>query len=333
MKKILITGINGFIGHHMCEAIIKNTDWHIYGMDKLSYASFGFDRLKNINVFDSKRIQLFTFDFNKPIEDYLCHEMNDVNYIVHMGAETHVDRSIENPKPFVMSNVLGTMNILNFARWCKNLEKMIYFSTDEIFGPASCDEVPLGFKEWDRYNSTNPYSASKAAGEELCLAWANTYKLPVTITHTMNVGGERQHPEKYIPSTIRKVYLGEKVLIHSNPERTKAGSRFYIHARNVASAVMFLLDKGNIRDKYNIVGESETDNLKLAQMIASYVGKPLKYELINFHESRPGHDLRYALCGEKLESMGWIIPKKIEVWLEKVVKWSLEKKNKRWINL
>jgi dTDP-glucose 4,6-dehydratase len=251
---------------------------------------------------------------------------NDIDYILHIGAETHVDRSIENPEPFVMTNVVGTMRILDYARTLNNLKKMVYFSTDEVFGPAMNE---TNYKEWDRYNSTNPYSASKAGGEELCLAYANTYKLPIIITHCMNAFGERQHPEKYIPSTIKKILNDEVVFIHSDSTKTKAGSRFYIHCRNIASAILFLLEKSQNRDKYNIVGEKEVDNFDMAEFIARIVDKPLKYEFIDFHSSRPGHDLRYSLCGEKMQQLGWHIPKTFEESLEKTIKWYLN--NQKWL--
>lgn len=326
--KILITGGNGFIGHHLCEHILKNTDWEIDVMDKLNYASAGYERLKEVKCYDDKRIRHFCHDFTQPITEGLLTELQDVDYIVHMGAETHVDNSISFPESFVRSNVLGTMEILQFARKCPNLKKMIYFSTDEIFGPA-----PKGtaYKEWDRYNSTNPYSASKAGGEELCMAWANTFKVPVLVTHTMNVFGERQHPEKFIPMTIRKILNGETVTIHSDPSKTIPGSRFWIHARNVASAVMFLLINGAVRDKYNIVGDEELNNLELALYISDVLGMELDYDMVDFHSSRPGHDLRYALDGTKLKEMGFKYPKSFHESLTKTIQWTME--NARWLQL
>ena len=160
-----------------------------------------------------------------------------------------------------MDNVVGTCNILNFAREIhenKGLERFLYFSTDEVFGPAP---FGINYKENDRYNSTNPYSATKAGGEELAVAYENTYYLPVYITHTMNVFGERQHPEKYIPMCIKKIRDGEIVTIHSDSKKKIPGSRHYIHAEDVASAIYFLLtqnikndlDWGNAKcPKFNI---------------------------------------------------------------------------------
>jgi len=318
--KILITGGCGFIGHHIVEHIIKNTNWHIVIFDKLSYASNGFDRLRDINVFDEKRVNILTVDFSRKISDGIMKETSDIDYILHLGAETHVDNSIKDPESFVITNVLGTMYMLDYARSLKKLKRFIYFSTDEVFGPA-----PEGifYKEWDRYNSTNPYSATKAGGEELSLAYANTYKLPVIITHTMNVFGERQHPEKFVPMTVKKILNNETVLIHSDQTKTKPGSRFWIHARNVASAILFLLEKSEIREKYNIVGEKEVNNLEMAQFIAKALNKKLKYRMVDFHSSRPGHDLRYALDGTKLKKMGWKTPVNFEGSLKKTIKWMI----------
>lgn len=329
--KILVTGGNGFIGHHFCEHVLKNTNWDIIIIDRLSYAANGFDRLRDVNCYDNTRITHFCNDFTISISEGLLVELQNIDYIVHMGAETHVDNSILNPEMFVRTNVLGTMNMLEFARKCKYLKKFIYFSTDEIFGPAPLETVPNGYKEWDRYNSTNPYSASKAGGEELCLAWANCYKVPVVITHTMNVFGERQHPEKFIPKVISQILKNKMITIHSDPTKTIPGSRFWIHARNVAESILFLIDKAPLREKFNIVGEKEVNVLEMAQFIARIMGKDLKYEMVDHHSSRPGHDLRYALDGQKLEEMGHKYPKTFEESLTKTIKWTLD--HPKWLKV
>ena len=145
----------------------------------------------------------------------------------------------------------------------------------------------------------------------------------------MNVFGERQHPEKFIPKIINAVRNEETIKIHSNKDKTKAGSRYWIHARNVAEAVLFLLSRGENRDKYNIVGEVEVDNLEMAQAVAEIMGKELKYEMVDFHSSRPGHDLRYALDGTKMSNMGWDLPIDFKKSLKNTVEWSLE--NKEWL--
>jgi dTDP-glucose 4,6-dehydratase len=212
----------------------------------------------------------------------------------------------------------------------------VYFSTDEVFGPAP---KGVSYKERDRYNSTNPYSATKAAAEEMCVAFENTYNLPIVVTHTMNVFGQRQHPEKFIPLCIQKIRDGETVYIHSNPERTEAGSRHYIHAADVADGMMFILglnteslekDYGGAKcPKFNLVGPEEIDNLTLAKIIAQAVGKELNYELVDFHSSRPGHDLRYAMSGDYLRELGWEPQLKLTERIHEVVRWTLA--NERWL--
>jgi len=235
-----------------------------------------------------------------------------------------------------MDNVVATCNILDYARGLDHLERFVYFGTDEVFGPAP---KGIDYKENDRYNSTNPYSASKAGGEELAVAFENTYGLPVYITHTMNVFGQRQHPEKYIPKCIKNIRDGRPITIHSDPTKTIPGSRHYIHAEDVSDALLFLLQQPTVVEsnwggakcpKFNIVGAEELNNLELAKLIAEAQGKDLIYELVDFHSARPGHDLRYALSGEKMKKMGWE-PQNIRSRITEVVEWTLA--NERWIEL
>ena len=251
---------------------------------------------------------------------------DDVNIIIHMAAESHVDNSIEEPRLFFHNNINGTVEMLEYARTLNDLEMFFYFSTDEVYGSA-----PHGtaYKEWDRHRPTNPYSASKSAAENICVAYENTYKIPLMSINVMNAFGGRQHVEKYIPKTIKNVLLGNEVLVHSYPDKKQAGSRFYIHARNIAAALLFLLQKGKIGEKYNVVGEKEVDNLQLAKIIADVIGKPLNYKMVDFHSSRPGHDLRYCLSGEKMEALGWKIPVNFEDSFKATVEWTIA--NPEWL--
>ena len=326
--RIIITGACGFIGHHFLQHVLKNTDWDIVAIDKLSYSSKGLQRLREIGALDNDRVKMLTWDLCQPISDGMFLEINDVQIIVHMAAETHVDNSIEKPVECIHNNVVSTVHMLEYARKLQGLEKFLYFSTDEVFGPAMGDTL---YGEWDRHNPTNPYSASKSAAENICLSYQNTYKTPVMICNVMNVFGERQYVEKFIPLCIRKLTLGETIEIHSYPGCTRPGSRFYIHARNVASAVMFLIANGQVGEKYNISGEKEVDNLELASTIARIMGKELKTEMVDFHAKRPGHDLRYGLDGSKLKNMGWMLPVSFEQSLEKMIKWTLADSNRHWL--
>lgn len=328
-KYVLITGGAGFVGHHLADYILKNTNWQIAILDRLSYASFGLNRLKEIKALNNKRVKIFTANFVNPINEGLQQELGMPDYIIHLGAETHVDNSIACPEPFVFNNVVGTMRILDYARAVReNLKWFVYFSTDEVFGPAPSQ---VRFKEWDCYHSRNPYAATKAAGEELCLAYSNTYQLPIIIIHCMNIFGERQHPEKFIPKVIRSILKQEKILIHADPSKTYSGSRFWIYAGNVAQAILFLLEQASISDKFNLVGAREINNLELAQIIAKIIGKPLLYELTDYHSSRPGHDLRYALDDTKMKKMGWSAPININESLRRVVEWTI--KHPQWLLL
>ena len=325
--KILITGGCGFIGHHFVEHIFKNTEWEIIIIDKLSYASNGFERLRDTDTLNDPRIKIFTNDLINPLPEGIVKEIGkDVNYIVHMAAETHVDNSIKNPKFFMDNNIQSTVNLLEYARTLTQLHAFFYFSTDEVFGPALGDTL---YKEWDRHKPTNPYSASKSAAEQICVAYENTYKIPLMIVNVMNAFGERQHVEKFIPLCIKKLLNKETVYIHSYPNKELSGTRFYIHGRNISAAVLFLINNGEIGEKYNISGEKEVSNLEMAQMIAKFMNKDLKFEMVDFHSDRPGHDLRYGLDGSKLFNMGFKLPLNFDESLQKVVEWTLN--NKKWL--
>ena len=337
-KTILITGGAGFIAHHVIDKILSTTDWKIVTLDRLDFSG-NLNRLNEIVISypesERKRVKVVHHDLKAELNPEITATIGNVDYISHLAAGSHVDRSITYPLEFVMDNVVGTAHILDYARKLDSIEQFAYFSTDEVFGPAP---KGINYKENDRYNSTNPYSATKSGAEELVVAYENTYGLPSIITHTMNVFGERQNPEKYIPMVIKKVRDSETVSVHANKEKTIAGSRHYIHAKDVADALLFLLqydissfkpdETGAKCQKFNIVGKDEINNLELAQFIAKVQNKDLIYEMVDFHSSRPGHDLRYALDGSKMANMGWT-PQSAFKRLESVIKWTLD--NERWL--
>jgi len=329
--RILLTGGTGFIGAHFVEAILKNTNWEIVLLEGLNYAANP-GRLEGGYWEENKyRVKFVYWDLRSEFNYYIEEQIGEVDYVVHLAAESHVDHSIKDPKRFALTNIIGTINLMDWARLhCP--KKFIYFSTDEVYGPI----MEGGWKEDSRHAPGNPYAAAKAGAEDMCLAYANTYKLPIVITNTMNVFGERQHPEKFIPLVIRKVLAGEEVVIHSDPTKTKAGSRFYIHARNAWEAIRFILEKTDetidVKDpskgRFNVVGDREVDNLTLAQFIADTIGKELIYSMVDFHSSRPGHDLRYGLDGTKMKSLGFTYPKSFEETLKKTINWTTAHKDK-----
>ena len=220
--------------------------------------------------------------------------------------------------------------MLEYAREAKP-KAFIQFSTDEVYGAAPGETLHA---EWSPILPSNPYAASKAAQEAIAISYWRTYGVPVVLTNTMNLFGERQDAEKFIPMLISKIARGEEVTIHGRPDYI--GKRFYIHCRNMADALLFVL-KGDpqqyqdsdsliIPDRWNIVGEVEMDNLSVAQLIAEIIGQPLKYKLVDFHAARPGHDRRYALDGRKLAAAGWAPPVSFKESLRRVVQWTLESK-------
>jgi dTDP-glucose 4,6-dehydratase len=327
MVTVLITGGAGFIASHLIEHIIRCTKWNIVCIDKLSYASKGFNRLKDSGVFYNPRLTTLTWDLEHPFTEGLITELGNINIIIHMAADTHVDYSIANPVEVIRNNVMSTVYLLEYGRKLSNLHMFQYFSTDEVFGPAYGD---MDFKETDPHCPTNPYSASKAAAEDICLAYQNTYQLPLIITNLMNVYGERQYAFNFIPHLIKNILDNKTIDIHTEEDGT-IGSRFYIHARNVASAVLFILEHGKSGEKYNIRGEKRVTNLELAQLVANIIGKELKYNLINNPPNRPFHDAHYSICGDKLTNLGWQIPVDFEKSLTKSVKWTLE--HQEWLEL
>lgn len=330
--RILVTGGCGFLGHHIVQHLLKTTDAELVVLDKLTYASAGYDRLRDIGAYADPRVRVLGCDLAQPIPEGIARELGDVDHIIHTAAETHVDNSIADPTPFLASNVLGTHHLLWYARTLRGLRRMILVSTDEVYGPAAWDHP--GNVPADPYRPANPYAATKAAAE--CLAWsyANTYGVPITIVNTMNLVGERQGAEKFVPLVIKKVLAGETVLIHTDPGKVRSGTRFYLHCRNFASALTFLLDIHPERTlKLHVAGEREIGNLELAQMIARFVGRPLHYELVDFHSKRPGHDLRYALDGSQIRGLGWQQPFTIDASLEKVVHWYMQPENRRWLDV
>jgi len=341
-KQVLVTGGAGFIAHQVIATILKQTDWRVVTIDRLDFSG-NLNRIhevvQELDASQRRRLRVVFHDMKSEFNDQIRNSIGECRIILHLGAASHVARSIVDPLSFVMDNTVGTCNVLNFARQQADLERFVYFSTDEVFGPA-----PWGvdYDERARYNSTNPYSASKAGGEELCVAFHNTYGTPVYICHTANVYGRRQHPEKYIPLCIRKILKDELLSIHADPVTGQPSSRHYVHVQDVADALLFLLNLDETRlrpeartqgsakcPKFNIISNTEFDNLELAQKVAKVLHRPLRYELADFHQARPGLDLRYSLSGDLMKSLGWQPSQSFDRRLKDLVEWT--QANPQWL--
>lgn len=328
--RVLITGAGGFVGHHLYEHLLVNTDWELVLLDSFRHRGKT-DRIREVmkgHRGASQRTHVFPHDLTVPISPQLAAAMGDVGVIFNLASESHVDRSIEEPRPFVENNVALILTMLDYARQLDGLRSFIQVSTDEVYGPAPAGHAHV---EWETHLPSNPYSASKSAQESIAFSYWRTYDLPLILTNTMNIIGERQDPEKFVPMVIRSVLAKKPVTIHGSAEAI--GSRFYLHARNQADALLFLSQFTDVAlrsegydrpDRYHVVGEREVDNLEMAKMIAEFAGHDLAYEFVDFHSTRPGHDLRYALDGTKLGELGWVPPVPLEKSLERTVHWSME---------
>jgi dTDP-glucose 4,6-dehydratase len=239
--------------------------------------------------------------------------------------ESHVDRSIDDPAGFIRNNTDVILSTLEYARQVSPAH-IVVISTDEVYGPVT---GAAAHREWAPILPSNPYAASKAAQEAIAISYWRTYGLPVTIVNCMNLIGEMQDREKYLPKVIATVRDGGTVPVHGRPG--DIGTRHYLHARNLADALLFILRSlpaarypDALRpDRYNIAGPDRVSNLQLASMVAETIGKPLRYELVDFHSTRPGHDPHYGLDPGKLTGLGWKPPVPFRESLTRTVEWTL----------
>lgn len=333
--KCLLTGASGFIGAHTLQHLLEKTDWEIICIASWRHKGTP-ERIEQVlskNPLWKDRVTVITHDLISPIPEMTKKRIGRVDYIINIASESHVDRSITEPVPFVLNNVNLILNVLEFAREYPP-KKFMQISTDEVYGVAP---TGVNHKEWSPIIPSNPYSASKAAQEAIAISYWRTFNVPLIITNTMNNFGEMQDGEKFIAQLIKLVAKDGTATIHGTPDNI--GSRFYLHARNHADAVLFLIEnkeptmyedgKDVVPDRFNVVGEEELNNLEVAQTVARLMGKELKYEFTDFHATRPGHDRRYALDGTKLKDLGWSQPYPFEKSLQSTIEWTL--KHSMWL--
>ena len=341
-KRLLITGISGSIGCHLMAHIFTNTDLDIVGIDSFQHKGW-IDKIKvmtNDHPEWKDRLTLFVQDLAIPFSPIIIKRLGKIDYIVNMASLSDVEASIQDPVPFIENNVKLAVNMLEYARKVKP-KVFIQISTDEVYGPVA-NKNDSGVKEWGSIVPSNPYAASKACQEMIAISYWRTYGVPVIITNTMNNFGEMQQPSKFPVMVQRWIANGEKVIIHGEHrgDKVEIGSRSYIHSRNFADALLFILQKlpphlhtpdaVDKPDRYNIAGDLQLDNLELAKLIGKLMGKPdFEYEVVDVHTLRPGHDRHYCLSREKLEGLGWKPPMSFEESLKNTIKWQME--NPNWI--
>jgi dTDP-glucose 4,6-dehydratase len=332
MKSLLITGGAGFIGSHVVRRMVNNyPEYKIYNLDKLTYAG-NLENLKDIEAkpnYEFIKGDIQDFDFvNKIFQD------KNLDGVIHLAAESHVDRSITNPLEFVMTNVVGTVNLLNAAKnhWGINLsdKRFYHVSTDEVYGALG--EVGL-FTEDTKYDPHSPYSASKASSDHFVRAYYDTYGLPVVISNCSNNYGSHHFPEKLIPLCIHNIKNNKPLPIYGDGKYT----RDWLFVEDHARAIDDVFHKGKLGETYNIGGFNEWQNIDLVKLLCDVMDENLGQEigtsqkLITFVKDRPGHDLRYAIDASKIETeLGWRPSVTFEQGLEKTVAWYLA--NDEWLN-
>ena len=338
-KRCLLTGASGAIGVHMIAHIMQNTDWELVALDSFVKDHKGsFDRITKVCEDHPdwlERIQVFYHDLNAPITKREIEQIGSINYILNLASKSDVQGSIDDPAPFVRNNINIILNMLTYAKEIKP-EVFLQFSTDEVYGATTKDSK--GHAEWDTILPSNPYSASKACQEALAIAYWRSFGVPLIITNTMNNFGEMQGIAKFpavIQSNIEKG-ITTKIHAASNGE---VGTRYYIHSRNAADAVLFILKNvkpvihqaGKIDKpvRLNVVGDKQVDNKELIETIAELMGKEAITDLVYFHETNPGHDLHYGLDGAKLKELGWETPVSFKESMKSTIKWQQE--NHEWI--
>ncbi|MCJ7470769.1 dTDP-glucose 4,6-dehydratase [Candidatus Bathyarchaeota archaeon] len=302
--KVLVTGGAGFIGSNFVHYLLKkHPDTEVTVLDKLTYAG----RKENLQDVLSK-IRFIKGDIAK--KEDVTKAAKDCDYIVNFAAETHVDRSIVEAGTFVLTDVLGTYNLLETARKL-DISKFEQISTDEVYG-----HIKEGsFKEEDKLNPRNPYSASKAGAELLCKSYFETYGLPVVVTRSSNNYGPYQHPEKLIPKTIIYALKNKPIPVYGTGENI----RDWLYVEDNCEAIDAILHKGTEGEAYNIGAQQEMKNIDVVKIILKLSNRPEK--LISFVKDRPGHDVRYSLNIEKIRKLGWKPKIKFNDGIKKTVDW------------
>ena len=329
MKRILISGASGFVGHHLTSYVLENTDWEVIAVDRL-LSVLSRKRFNDLNLSNEERITSIHHDFGERFSQEALESIGDIDYIFHFGAETSVEKSLIDPYAFIKTNIIGTQNLLNLALKQENLHHFFYVSTNEVFGNATPNQK---FREWENYNCFNPYSATKAAAEELCLAYSSSYQIPILIIRTMNLFGERDNPEKFIPRAVRSLLLNEKIPVYVSPSG-EIGSRAYLLCSEFISAMFFIIgvieSNSSIdwnRNIINIAGDVIIDNIALAKKIAEIMNKSFSNEMIDYYYDESISILHSALDCSKLHKLGWHPRMSFDEQLEYVVRWLVNNVN------
>ena len=329
MKKILITGGAGFIGSHVVRRMVKNyPEYQIFNLDALTYAG----NLENIaDIQDHQNYEFIKGDIVNAVFINELFQKYHFDGVIHLAAESHVDRSITDPLSFVKTNVIGTMNLLNAAKeiWKDNFEgkRFYHISTDEVYGSLGATGL---FTETTPYDPNSPYSASKASSDHFVRAYGETYGLPYVITNCSNNYGPNHFPEKLIPLLINNILQSKPLPVYGDGKYT----RDWLYVIDHAIAIDLVFHQGKNHETYNIGGFNEWQNIDLVKLLCQQMDKKLgRYEgesenLIAYVTDRPGHDLRYAIDASKIsKELGWKPSVTFEQGLDRTIDWYLANEN------
>jgi dTDP-glucose 4,6-dehydratase len=335
--RLLLTGGGGFVGSHTLIHFLHNTDWEIVVLDSFMHMGKT-DRISAVMESNPEywpRVNVIAHNLVAPISAQMVDRIGPISYVINMASESHVDRSLKYPRDFINNNVNLMRTMIEYAV-ANPVEKFLHISTDEVFGPALGDYDHI---EGDYLRPSNPYAASKGMQELDGYSSWRTDKLPYMQSNTMNIFGTLQDTEKLVPRAIKCAMTGEEMPIFATADGKAAGTRKYLHARNQADALLFILKncKPVLYDhdypdrqpaRFNVVGDTEISNLDMALLVAKFAGKKLNYTMVDFYRARPGHDARYSLDGTKMKELGWQAPIPFEQSLKETVEWTV--KNPRW---
>ncbi|GIU42972.1 dTDP-glucose 4,6-dehydratase [Shewanella colwelliana] len=331
-RAILVTGGAGFIGSALIRHLINHTSHTVVNLDKLTYAS---NTMSLASIADSPRYHFIHADINEGDKVFSALQHHQISLVIHLAAETHVDRSIDDPRAFIDSNIIGTFELLEQCRKHLNsldedLKKQFRFhhvSTDEVFGDLGESGY---FTEQTAYAPSSPYSASKAAADHLVRAWHRTYGFPVVLSNCSNNYGAFQYPEKLIPVVILNALQGQPLPIYGNGQQV----RDWLFVDDHAKALCKVAFEGELGESYNIGGNNEKTNLEIVAAICEQLNQHVSIKpvgindfstLIRFVSDRPGHDTRYAIDATKMtQTLHWQPVESFETGLEKTVKWYLD---------
>jgi dTDP-glucose 4,6-dehydratase len=333
-NKILVTGGAGFIGSNFVELILKNNEDQIIVLDKLTYAG----NLKNLEV--ASNLNNYSFIKGDICDQALVERLFNeyqFNKVVHFAAESHVDNSISDPSAFIQTNIVGTFNLVHsaYCLWMDGPDQLkkefidarfLHVSTDEVYGALG--EIGL-FTEETAYAPNSPYSASKASSDFIVRSYFHTYRMPVVTTNCSNNFGAHQHKEKLIPTIIRKALTGQEIPIYGNGKNI----RDWIYVTDHCKGIMLVLERGRLGETYNIGGRNERENLYIAHIICDLLDRLAPSEIpyreqITFVQDRAGHDFRYAIDANKIESeLGWKAEENFESGILKTIDWYLNNKD------